>query len=174
MAKRESSSIWETGWSKEILKQAIEGTADPQVVRRMQIEEKDEHIFEKILEIEQERVSWAERIVVPLQENLYVVLKDGAKIVKCFCGYEFGNYKENWKLEAMVYERNPEDEEIYSYPRGADGNWVVLREFYCPGCGHQFEVELVPHGYPIIFNSQPDIEGFFAKRPDLAARILGV
>jgi acetone carboxylase gamma subunit len=109
--------------------------------------------------------------VTPLQESLYLVLKGKKVIVKCFCGYEFGDYKENWKLNAVVYPRNPEDNEIFPKPLGADSNWVTMREFYCPGCGVQLEVEVVPHGHPIVFNAELNIEDFYARMPNLAKRV---
>ncbi len=31
-------------------------------------------------------------------------------------------------------------------------DWYTLREFYCPGCGTQVEVETTPHGTPILRN----------------------
>jgi acetone carboxylase gamma subunit len=38
---------------------------------------------------------------------------------------------------------------------------MELREFYCPGCFTLLEVEAVPPGYPVLFDFQPDIEGFY-------------
>lgn len=153
-----------TSWPKKVLKALIEGTLDEQGSREIQTKPKDKDRFEKILEIEQERVPWREKILVPLQEHLYVVKKNEKRVVKCSCGYEFGDYHQNWKLNALVYERDPSDGEVYVGPKGADPEWIVLREFYCPGCGAQLEVEAVPPGYPFIFSALPDIDGFFAQR----------
>jgi acetone carboxylase gamma subunit len=109
--------------------------------------------------IEQERVSWDDRILVPLQEHLYVVeRKDGARVVKCECGQEFGDYRHNWKEEALVYERHPQDGVVFQPNKGADSEWQSLREFYCPGCATQLDVEPVPVGYPFVFNFLPDLE----------------
>ena len=162
-----------TTWPKEVLKDLIEGKMEAETLRRIHTLPKDEDRFEKILEIEQERVPWEERIIVPLSEHLYVVLKGGEKIVKCTCGHEFGDYRRNWKLSAVVYERNPGDGEVYLGPRGADPDWMILREFYCPDCATQLEVEAVPPAYPITFNAQLDIDGFYARRPELRKRIFG-
>ena len=38
-----------------------------------------------------------------------------------------------------------------------------IREFYCPKCGTQLEVESVPHGYPVIFDFLPDLDAFYSK-----------
>jgi acetone carboxylase gamma subunit len=162
-----------TTWPKEVLKDLIDGKMEAETLRRIHTLPKDEDRFEKILEIEQERVPWQERIIVPLSEHLYVVLKGEEKIIKCTCGHEFGDYRRNWKLSAIVYERNPSDGEVYLGPRGADPDWMILREFYCPDCATQLEVEAVPPAYPIVFNAQLDIDGFYARRPELRKKILG-
>ena len=38
-----------------------------------------------------------------------------------------------------------------------------IREFYCPGCGKQLEVETVPFGYPIIFDFLTDLDTFYRE-----------
>lgn len=160
-------------WPKKILKDLINGRLDSETIREMQTQPKDEDRFEKMLEVEQERVPWEEKILLPLQEHLYVVQKeDGSRIIKGSCGYEFGVYTENWKLNALVNERSANDGEIHRGPRQADPEWCVLREFYCPGCGVQLEVEAVPHGYPMIMNVLPDLDGFYAKHPQILERIM--
>ena len=146
-------------YPKDLIKDLIEGRLSSERVFEIQKAEKDKDRFEKVMEIEQERVPWKEKILVPLQEHLYVVEKEGKKIVKCSCGYEFGDYRENWKLNAGVYVRDTEEklDEIYRGPRKCDPEWQIIREFYCPGCGVQLEVEAVPPGYPIIFDFLPDL-----------------
>ena len=126
----------------------------------MQRQEKDPDRFDKVLEVEGGRLGWSDRILVCLQEHLLVVEKeDGARVVRCDCGHEFGDYRRNWKESALVYERDPRDGRVYRGPRAADPEWHVLREFSCPGCASQLDVEMVPKGYPFIFNFLPDIEG---------------
>jgi acetone carboxylase gamma subunit len=44
--------------------------------------------------------------------------------------------------------------------RAADPAWTVLREFSCPGCAAQLDVEVVPRGYPFVFNFVPDIDSY--------------
>jgi len=151
----------------------IQGRLDSDTLKKIQSSPKDEDRFEKVLEIEQERVPWKERIILPLQEHLYVVLKGKDRIVKCSCGYEFGAYRENWKLNALVYERNPQDGEIFRGPQGADKDWMILREFYCPDCAAQLDVECDCPGHPLVFNQQPDIDGFYALRPELRKKVFG-
>ncbi len=168
-----SDATEKTVWPKEVLLDMIEGRLDPEMTRLIQSRPKDEDRFEKMLEIEQARVPWKERILAPLQEHLFIVQKGEERIVKCDCGQEFGDYRRNWKFEAVVYERDPTDGEVHVGPRAADPGWMILREFYCPGCGSQLEVEAVSPAHPILFQSLPDIDGFYAKRPELLKKVLG-
>ncbi len=132
------------------------GSEDLQVLQR---QEKDPGREALVREIERERLGWAESILVCLQQHLYVVEHaDGARTVRCDCGHDFGDYRRNWKVAALVYERDPEDGTIFRGPRAADPQWNILREFYCPGCATQLDVEVVPRGYPFVFNFLPDID----------------
>jgi acetone carboxylase gamma subunit len=153
-----------TEYSEVLIADLLRGGLSPSEVERMQRREKDPDRFEKVLRVEQERLGWSDRILVCLQEHLYVVEEvDGSRVVRCDCGHEFGDYRRNWKEMALVYERDPRDGLIYRGPRAADPDWHVLREFYCPGCASQLDVEMVPKGYPFIFNFIPDIEGQRAR-----------
>jgi len=53
--------------------------------------------------------------------------------------------------------------EIYPAMMHCDPEWIVLREFYCPGCYTVLEVEAVPPGYPIVHDFQPDLETFYRE-----------
>ena len=148
------------GWSKDVLRAMLEGRLDSETLRRIQRDEKDPDRFEKVREIEQERVPWKDRILTPLQEHLYVVEKPGAEpVVKCSCGHEFGDYRRNWKLAALIYERDPRDGEVLAHEHAVEADWMIFREFFCPGCGAQLEVEAVPPGHPIVFSALPDVSG---------------
>jgi len=147
-----------TSHPKDLLRDLLEGKLSSERIREIQRLPKDPDRFEKIIAIEQGRVPWPERILVCLQEHLYVVDKQGERIVKCSCGHEFGDYRVNWKESALVYERDPQDGEVYAHTRAADPEFTLLREFYCPGCGAQLEVEAVPPGYPFIFSFLPDLD----------------
>lgn len=143
---------------RESIRELIEGTLPLDQLATLQRETKNGDRVEIVLAIEQDRVPWSERILVPLQENLYVVERaDSARVVKCFCGQEFGDYRMNWKEQALVYERHPQDGVVFQPNKGADPTWQLLREFYCPGCAAQLDVEPVPVGYPFVFNFLPDL-----------------
>jgi acetone carboxylase gamma subunit len=145
--------------ARDRIKELVLGTLPLEDLGLLQRESKTGDRGAIVLAIEQERVSWDERILVPLQEHLYVVERaDGARVVKCECGYEFGDYRRNWKEEALVYERPPQDGVVFQPNKGADPQWQALREFYCPGCATQLDVEPVPVGYPFVFNFLPDLD----------------
>ena len=100
-----------------------------------------------------------------VREHLFVVEKDdGSRVTRCDCGHEFGHYRRNWNESALVYERHPMGGRVYRGPGAADPAWTVPREFYCPGCATQLDVEVVPRGYPFVFNFVPDIEGYERRR----------
>jgi acetone carboxylase gamma subunit len=153
-------AIRKTNWSKDVLRDLIDGNLDLPVLLEMQRGAKEEDRFEAIMKIEQEKVSFPEKILVPMGEHLYVVQKGAEKVVKCSCGYEFGDYRQTWKNNAVVFVRDTEEsmEEIFRGPRKCDPSWMELREFYCPHCAAMLEVEAVPPGYPFVFDFLPDLD----------------
>jgi|Deesub1362A_J573_1020465.scaffolds.fasta_scaffold00497_15 acetone carboxylase gamma subunit len=153
--------------SKEVLRSLVEGKLPwPDIKAIMSAVIKDSDRFEKYIEILQERVSWKERILLPIGLHLFIVEKEnGDRIVKCECGYEFGDYRVNWKLQALIYVRDDEEklEEIYPGFWKPDPEIWEIREFYCPECATLLEVESVPKGYPLIFDFLPDIDSFYSE-----------
>ena len=126
---------------------------------------KDSGRFEKWLQILQSRVPWPEKVLLPLTPDLFIVEKGQERIVKCRCGQEFGDYRVNWKLHALIYVRDTEQKlhEIYRGREQPDPSWVQVREYYCPGCGAQLEVEAVPRGAPPDFEFLPDLDTFYRE-----------
>lgn len=150
--------------TKEVLRRMIEGRISWDELLGVMRGEKEPDRFRKYLEVLQERVQWQERILLPLAEHLYIVQKaDGARIVKCDCGHEFCDYRENWKLDALINVRNTDAaiNKIYPRPMGCNSEWMELREYLCPGCQTQLDVEAVPPGYPVVFNFLPDLDAFY-------------
>ena len=144
--------------SDEELSDLLDGKLDPERVREVQSKAKDADRKQRVLALVQERVPWDEPTVLCLQEHLYVVQTPKGKTVRCGCGQDFGDYRVNWKESALVYERDPQDGEIYPRPNAPTTEWMILREFYCPGCGTLLDTEGVPPGYPFIFNFLPYFE----------------
>jgi len=153
-------------YDRETLEMLIDGKLSWQEVRAIMGSFKDPDRFDKIIEILQDRVEWDDRILLPLALHLYIVQKpDGSRVVKCDCGYEFGDWRQNWKLEALIYVRDTEEklQEIYPPMMHSNPEWIQLREYYCPRCRTQLEVEAVPPGYPVIHDFQPDLETFYQE-----------
>lgn len=69
------------------------------------------------------------------------------------CGHVYGPGAENYKLGCLINERNPEE---LQGPFAPHPDWLVYREFYCPGCGVQVEVESTPSCMPILFDVELD------------------
>ncbi len=125
---------------------------------------KDTDRFDKYVAVLQQRVPWDDTIVLPLGPHLYIVRnKEGNLVTKSTSGYEFGDYRENWKMKAKIFVRDSDEkyQEIYPKLTHADPKWMELREFYDPLDGTLLDVEAVPPGYPILHNFQPDLETFY-------------
>jgi len=149
----------------ETIESMIDGQLPWPELRLILSEEKDIDRFEKVMEILQRCVQWNEKILLPLHEHLYIVSKEGKRIVKCDCGYEYGDYQENWKTRCRVRVRdtNKDLEEIYPPYMHSDPEWQEIREYYCPGCLALLDTELAPPGYPPIFNFLPDLDTFYEE-----------
>ncbi|TFF99172.1 MAG: acetone carboxylase subunit gamma [Promethearchaeota archaeon] len=152
-------------YNKKTLSRLLNGELSWKELKPIIGGKKDPERFDMVLEILQEKVPWNETILIPLHEHLFVVSKDNKRIVKCECGYEFGDYKENWKKKCRIRVRDTEDDIGDLYPKymGCDPEWEELREFYCPSCFTLLDTETVPPGYPVIFNFLPDIDTFYEK-----------
>jgi len=155
--------------SRETLRLLIEGRLDWEEVKRLiRLKPKDPDRFHKYKEVLQEMVPWSEEILLRISDHLFIVRKQqGERIVKCQCGYEFGDYRVNWKLSALIHVRKTREQiaELWdTYLKGPEEDWGEIREYYCPGCGTQHAVECVPPGYPIIFDMLPDLDSFYRER----------
>jgi acetone carboxylase, gamma subunit len=148
---------------KADIEKLIDGVLPWPAVQDMMKSPKDPDRFDKYVEILQSRVGWQERILLPLTPMLFIVAKQGQRIVKCRCGQEFGDYRINWKLSASIYVRDSEEKlrEIYHGRELPDPKWMQLREYICPGCASQLEVEAVPRGCPPDFEFLPDLDTFY-------------
>jgi acetone carboxylase gamma subunit len=150
---------------KDTLRDLVDEKLPRGQVRAIQSGFKDADRFDKYVAILQERVPWDDPIVLPFGEHLYIVARSGEYLIKCDCGHEFCDYRENWKLEALINVRETVDElrEIYPDKMHGDPAWNVLREYFCPGCKTLLEVEAVPPGYPPVHDFVPDLEGFYGE-----------
>ena len=148
---------------KKTLRRMLDGQLPWEQLKPIIGDHKDPNRFDAIIEILQEKLNWKEPIILPLHEHLFIVSKNGERIVKCDCGYEFGDYRINWKTKCKIRVRDTFKaiEELYPKDMGCDPEWEELREYFCPGCFSLLDVEAVPPGYPVIFNFLPEIDVFY-------------
>lgn len=152
--------------SRELIAQLVDGTIDEDNAQRLRkMPRKDRERFFNYLAVLQERVTWPERILLRLGDKLYIVARPpGERLVKCACGHEFGDYRENWKLQCRIRTRTtPEDmAQVYDpLPAVPEAGLQEVREFFCPACATQHAVEVVAPGYPIVFELLPDLDAFY-------------
>jgi acetone carboxylase, gamma subunit len=142
----------------------IDGQLPWDDVHHIQSSYKDPKRFDTYVKVLQSRVSWTDPIILPLSPYLMIVKNPaGVYAVKCLCGYDFGDYRQNWKTQALINVRdtNEKMEELWPGPRSPDPEKNEVREFFCPSCGKQLEVDAVPPGYPILANFTPNLEAFY-------------
>lgn len=152
--------------TKENIKLLIEGKLDWEETKKLiRLSPKDRDRFWKYVEVLQQRVPWKDKILLRISEHLYIVAKQsGDRVVKCDCGQEFGDYRINWKLSSRVFIRRTLEEmaEVVTIEEAIPNlDLVEMREFYCPGCYALLGVEVVPIGYPVIFEMFPDLDTFY-------------
>jgi acetone carboxylase gamma subunit len=158
----------ESGISKDLVAQLVDGTIDDGNANRLlRLPRKDKDRFFKYIEVLQSRATWPDRILLRLGDKLYVVRNaNGQRVVKCECGHEFGDYRQNWKLGCKIRVRRtlPEMLEVYDpAPACPEPGWQEIREFFCPTCATQHAVEVVAPGYPIVFEMLPDLDKFYRE-----------
>jgi acetone carboxylase, alpha subunit len=133
-------------------------------VRDIQSSFKNPDRFDQWLALLQGRVPYGDRIVLPVGEGLNIVARsDGLHVIRCDCGHDFCDWHSNWKLEARVFVRKTDEalQEVYPRMGHCDPAWMELREYCCPSCARQLEVEALPPGYPVVHEFLPDLEGFY-------------
>ena len=105
------------------LGQLMDGELPWDDVHHVQSSYKDPKRFDTYVKVLQSRMAWDDPIILPLSPYLMIVKNaDGIYAVKCVCGYELGDYRENWKTNALINVRDTEESlnEIYPGPRCPD------------------------------------------------------
>jgi acetone carboxylase gamma subunit len=150
---------------RETLEALVEERLSRREVKDIQSGYKDADRFEKWIAVLQERASYTDTIVLPAGEGLNIVRRssDGELVYRCDCGHDFCAHNRNWKMDAVVHVRETEEAVLEVYPRmaGPDPKLQQIREYFCPQCARQLEVEALPPGYPVVHEFLPDIEGFY-------------
>ncbi len=154
-----------TEYPQHVVSDLLSGTLPWPRLKEIMSAYKDSDRFFKTIRHFQERVSWRDPILLPIGEHLYIVQTASGRITKCECGHGFGDYRQNWKLSALIHVRRDEDSlrEIYPHADLCDPAWMEIREFICPGCATLLEVEACSPGYPILHDFEPDLEGFYRE-----------
>jgi N-methylhydantoinase B/oxoprolinase/acetone carboxylase alpha subunit/acetone carboxylase gamma subunit len=151
--------------TKELLADLLDEKLSRRSVKDIQSGLKDPGRFDLWVELLQERVPYDDRIVLPFGEGLNIVRRaiDGEMVIRTDAGHDFCRWDENWKMHAPVFVRDTNElyQEIYPPLSHPEGDWMELREYYCPASGHLLETEGVPPGYPVLHEYLPDLEGFY-------------
>jgi acetone carboxylase, alpha subunit len=151
--------------TKELLADLLDEKLSRRAVHDIQSGLKDPGRFDLWVELLQERVSYADRIVLPYGEGLNIVRRrsDGELVIRTDAGHDFCRWDQNWRMHAPMFVRDHDElyREIYPKLAYPEGDWMELREFYCPVSGHLLETDAVPPGYPVLHEYLPDISGFY-------------
>jgi acetone carboxylase gamma subunit len=132
-------------------------------VKAIQSGFKDPDRFDKWVAVLQQHVPYDDPIVLPAGEGLNIVRSGEDLVIRCDCGHDFCAHDRNWKMEAVLNVRADDESmrEVYPAMAHADPDWMELREYFCPSCGRQLEVEAVPPGFPVVHEFLPDVKGFY-------------
>lgn len=154
-------------YSQEQIDRLVDGTLDWDTTFRMLAMPKDKERFEMYVKALQEKTGMKDEIVLPLGPHLYIVSDADTHewVTKCDCGFNYGDYRENWKLNAVVYVRDNLEAmtEVYPELMAPCTDWQVFREYYCPNCGIMHSVEAPTPWYPVIHDFEPDIETYYKE-----------
>lgn len=147
------------------LEALVDGGLPSSQVRQIQAGTKDAERFDTYLSILQDRWPFPEdRLLLPYGLHLAIVeLPTGERVVKSDAGHVFGDFRENWKLNALIRVRNTTSamHEVYPEKMNPDPEWNELREYYDPISFNLLDVESVPPGYPTVHDFLPDLETFY-------------
>lgn len=79
-------------------------------------------------------------------ESLEVAEVEGKQVFKCAeCGYVLGAVTENYKVNTLKHDI-PASKGQPAYLTASD--LFIMREYYCPGCGEMFEVDVLVKDKP--------------------------
>lgn len=152
-------------YTKKQVADLVKGDLDWETVHLMLSMPKDEDRYKLYMETLNENVDYDHKVILAMGPRLNVVERSDNQeiVVMCDCGHDFGDYRNNWKLNALIYVRDSVEkmEEVYPAIMAPDTSWQVYREYYCPSCGIQHDVEAPTPWYPVMHDIQPDLKTFF-------------
>ena len=94
-----------------------------------------------------------------LNEQIDIVGTGAAALHVCKCGHELGPASDNYKLHALMREGPVQNAGPWVDPNAIGGDRFVCREFFCPGCLTQLDVEIAQRGEPILWDVRIDVSG---------------
>lgn len=153
-----------SSYTEAKIRDLVEGTIDQDTLHQMLSTPKDHDRFVKYIAILQEQVPWDEKIILPLGPKLFIVqLGDNRWVVRSWAGHDFCDWRENWKMHAVMRVRDSAEkmEELYPKLMAPSTDWQVIREYFCPKSGDLLDVEAPTPWYPVIHDFEPDIDSFY-------------
>ena len=112
-ARRNGGSL-----DEETLQALVEERLTRREVKEIQSSYKDADRFQKWLSVLQRGVGYEDPIVLPAGEGLNIVKRrsDGEMVYRCDCGQDFCSHDRNWKMDAVVYVRESEQDDARDLP----------------------------------------------------------
>jgi len=86
--------------------------------------------------------------LMPMGEYMEVIEVDGQKLIRCRCEYQFGPASQNWKDNASMAILT--DEAVGPLVKLHED--IEMRQYVCPKCGLQLEIELLRKGDSPLFD----------------------
>ena len=77
-----------TSYSKDTIRELMDGTLPWPQTRRIMSAYKDEDRFFKVIEVLQDRVKWKDPILLPVGEHLFIAETAKGRVTKCECGHD--------------------------------------------------------------------------------------
>lgn len=87
-----------------------------------------------------------------LNEQIEIAGAGAAALNVCQCGQELGPAGENYKLHTLMREGPVQNAGPWVDPNSIGGDRFVCREFFCPGCLTQLDVEIAQRGEPLLWD----------------------
>ena len=107
-----------------------------------------------------------------LNEQIEIAGGGAAARHVCRCGHDLGPVTENYKRHALMREGPVQNAGPWVDPHSIGGDRFVCRQFFCPGCLTQLDVEIAQRGEPLLWDARirmPD-EPEGAKGPEGASK----
>lgn len=125
----------------------LDEIADFSPAFKKQLEEEEKLSREKLKPLKEVTIR---EVLLKLTPYVNVALdKKGDKVCVCSkCGFAYCDAKDNYQLYCLIFDNDPAG--IYQPSLAPDKDFAIYREFYCPGCGTQVEVDQCPQGMTIL------------------------